>query len=62
VLLGSLSLDDWRAVLRADARAAVLTAAATGAWAAVVVVLEDAYAVAPGRAGPGAAKRNLASL
>ncbi len=45
VLLGSLSLDDWRAVLAADARAAVLTAAATGEWVAVLVVLDGAYAV-----------------
>ncbi len=54
VLLGSLSLDDWRAVLRADARAAVLTAAATGAWAAVLAVLDGAYAAAA-HLGPMAA-------
>ncbi len=52
VLLGSLSLEDWRAVLGAEARAAVLTAAATGDWAAVVVVVGDAYAVVAGFADP----------
>ncbi len=41
LLLGSLSLEVWRVVLQADARAQVLVAAATGEWSAVVVVLED---------------------
>ncbi len=54
VLLGSLSLDDWRAVLRADARAAVLTAAGTGVWAAVAAVVAGVYA-AVAHLGPMAA-------
>jgi hypothetical protein len=40
LLLGSLSLEAWCAVLRADARAQVLAAAATGEWLAVVAVLD----------------------
>ncbi len=52
VLLGSLSLEDWRVVLHMDGRAAVLTAAATGEWAAVLVVLDGAYE-AVARVGPG---------
>ncbi len=48
LLLGSLSLEVWRAVVRVDVRAQVLAAAATGEWSAVVAVLDGMCVSASG--------------
>lgn len=39
VLLGMIELEDWRRVLRVEARAAILNAAASGEWDQVVAIL-----------------------
>ncbi len=43
-VLGTISREDWEAVLWAEARAAVLDAADTGSWAAVQQVIARARA------------------